>query len=169
MISKIMEEALNEQLNRELFSSYLYLSMATYFDANSFVGMAQWMKLQSEEEHIHSMKFFDFLQKIGGRVVLEQIDKPQLDWKSPQQAFEEALKHEEFITKNINDLTDLAIAERDHSTKTFLQWYVDEQVEEEATANEIVEKFKLIGDSRSGLYMLDQELGKRVLTPPTAE
>lgn len=169
MISKTMEDALNAQLNRELFSSYLYLSMATYFDTNSFIGMAQWMKLQSEEEHIHSMKFFDFIQKIGGRVVLEQIDKPQLDWESPQQAFVEALKHEEFITKNINELTDLAIAERDHSTKTFLQWYVDEQVEEEATANEIVEKFNLIGDSRSGLYMLDQELGKRVLTPPTAE
>ncbi|MDA3860627.1 MAG: ferritin [Melioribacteraceae bacterium] len=168
MISKVMEEALNKQLNRELFSSYLYLSMATFFDSNSFVGMAQWMKLQAEEEHIHSMKFFDFIQKIGGRVILEQIDKPQLDWDSAQQAFEDALAHEEYITKHINELTDLAIAERDHSTKTFLQWYVDEQVEEEATANEIVQKFKLIGDSKSGLYMLDRELGARILTPDTA-
>ncbi len=167
MISKKMEEALNKQLNRELFSSYLYLSMATYFENNSFVGMAQWMKLQAEEEHIHSMKFFDFIQKIGGRVILEQVDKPQSEWDSAQKAFEDALGHEEYITKNINELTDLAIAERDHSTKTFLQWYIDEQVEEEATANEIVQKFKLIGESKSGLYMLDRELGARILSPVT--
>ncbi len=167
MISKKMEAALNKQLNRELFSSYLYLSMATYFENNNFVGMAQWMKLQAEEEHIHSMKFFDFIQKVGGRVILEQIDKPQSEWDSAQNAFEDALGHEEFITKNINELTDLAIAERDHSTKTFLQWYIDEQVEEEATANEIVQKFKLIGESKSGIYMLDRELGTRVITPET--
>ena len=113
------------------------------------------------------MKFFDFIQKIGGRVILEQIDKPQSEWESPQKAFEEALAHEEYITKHINELTDLAIAERDHSTKTFLQWYVDEQVEEEAVANDIVQKFNLIGDSKSGLYMLDRELGARTTTPET--
>ena len=170
MISKKMEEALNQQLNRELFSSYLYLSMATYLETNNYVGMAQWMRLQAEEEHEHSMKFFTFIQKIGGRVILGQIDKPQSDWASPQKAFEDALAHEEFITNHINELTDLAISERDHSTKTFLQWYVDEQVEEEAAANEIVQKFNLIGESKSGLYMLDRELGTRILTPdPTAE
>jgi ferritin len=113
------------------------------------------------------MKLLDFIQKIGGRVVLEQIDKPQNEWESPKKVFEETLTHEEFITKNINELTDLAIEERDHSTRTFLQWYVDEQVEEEAVANEIVQKFNLIEDSKSGLYMLDQELGKRVITPAT--
>ena len=170
MISKKMEKALNSQLNRELFSSYLYLSMATYLETNNYVGMAQWMRLQAEEEHEHSMKFFNFIQKIGGRVILEQIDKPQSDWDSAQNAFEDALAHEEFITKNINELTDLAISERDHSTKTFLQWYVDEQVEEEAAANEIVQKFTLIGESKSGLYMLDTELGTRTSSPePTAE
>ncbi len=170
MISKKMEEALNSQLNKELFSSYLYLSMATYLETNNYVGMAQWMRLQAEEEHEHSMKFFTFIQKIGGRVILEQIDKPQSDWDSAQKAFEDALAHEEFITKHINELTDLAISERDHSTKTFLQWYVDEQVEEEAAANEIVQKFNLIGESKSGLYMLDTELGTRTSTPdPTAE
>lgn len=170
MLSTKMEEALNKQLNRELFSSYLYLSMATYFESNNFVGMAHWMKLQAEEEHVHSMKFFDFIQKIGGRVILEQIDKPQCEWDSAKKAFEDALSHEEYITRNINELTDLAIAERDHSTKTFLQWYIDEQVEEEANANEIVQKFNLIGDSKSGLYMLDRELGVRVLAPDvTAE
>ena len=170
MISKKMEKALNSQLNKELFSSYLYLSMATYLETNNYVGMAQWMRLQAEEEHEHSMKFFNFIQKIGGRVILEQIDKPQSDWDSAQKAFEDALAHEEFITKNINELTDLAISERDHSTKTFLQWYVDEQVEEEAAANEIVQKFNLIGESKSGLYMLDTELGTRTSTPDlTAE
>jgi len=119
MISKKMEQALNEQLNRELFSSYLYLSMATYFENSNYVGMAQWMRLQAEEEHAHSMKFFTFIQKIGGRVILEQIDKPQSEWNTPKKAFEDALEHEEYITKNINELTDLAIDERDHSTKTF--------------------------------------------------
>ncbi|MCF6268345.1 MAG: ferritin [Melioribacteraceae bacterium] len=167
MISKKMEEALNNQLNRELFSSYLYLSMATYFENNNYVGMSKWMRLQADEEHAHSMKFFVFIQKIGGRVILEQIDKPQSEWDTPKKAFEDALAHEEYITKNINELTDLAIEERDHSTKTFLQWYIDEQVEEEATVNEIVQKFNLIGDSKSGLYMLDTELGTRILTPDT--
>lgn len=167
MISKKMEQALNEQLNRELFSSYLYLSMATYFENSNYVGMAQWMRLQAEEEHAHSMKFFTFIQKIGGRVILEQIDKPQSEWNTPKKAFEDALEHEEYITKNINELTDLAIDERDHSTKTFLQWYIDEQVEEEANVNEIVQKFNLIGESKSGLYMLDRELGARILAPDT--
>jgi len=170
MISKNMEKALNSQLNRELFSSYLYLQMAAYLETNNYVGMAQWMRLQANEEHEHSMKFFTFIQKIGGKVILGQIDKPQSEWDSAQTAFEDALAHEEFITKHINELTDLAISERDHSTKTFLQWYVDEQVEEEAAANEIVQKFNLIGESKSGLYMLDRELGTRILTPdPTAE
>jgi len=169
MISSKMEEALNKQLNRELFSSYLYLSMATYFETLSLTGMANWMKLQAEEEHEHSMKFFDFIQKIGGRVILEQVDKPQNEWESPQKAFEDALAHEQFITEHINKLTDLAISERDHSTKTFLQWYVDEQVEEEAIANDIVQKFKMISDSKSGLYMLDRELGTRTASPSTNE
>lgn len=168
MISDKMLLALNQQLNRELFSSYLYLSMATYFESKSLTGMANWMKLQAEEEHAHSMKFFDFIQKIGGRVILEQIDKPQSEWDSPKKAFEEALAHEEYITKNINELTDLAISERDHSTKTFLQWYVDEQVEEEAIANDIVQKFNLIEGSKSGLYMLDRELGARTAAPAEA-
>ncbi|PIQ08074.1 MAG: ferritin [Ignavibacteriales bacterium CG18_big_fil_WC_8_21_14_2_50_31_20] len=167
MISKKMEQALNQQLNRELFSSYLYLSMATYFESKNLIGMSKWMRLQAEEEHIHSMKLLDFIQKIGGRVILEQIDKPQIDWDSPLKVFQETLEHEEFITKHINELTDLAIEERDHSTRTFLQWYVDEQVEEEAVANEIVQKFNLIGDSKSGLYMLDQELGARIPSPNT--
>ena len=158
MISKKMEEALNKQLNRELFSSYLYLSMATYFESLTLVGMANWMKLQAEEEHIHSMKFFDFIQKIGGRVILEQVDKPDSEWDSPQKAFEDALAHEAYITRNINELTDLAIEERDHSTRTFLQWYVDEQVEEEAGARDVLDKLTLAGNSQGGLFHFDKEM-----------
>jgi len=113
------------------------------------------------------MKFYDFIIKISGRVILEQIDKPKSEWDSPQDAFKEALEHEQFITKSINELTDLAIEEKDHSTNTFLHWFIDEQVEEEANASDIVQKFNLIDNSKSGLYMLDRELGRRTNTPTT--
>jgi ferritin len=161
MISEKMNDALNLQLNKELFSSYLYLSMASYFDSLNLTGMKHWMTLQAEEEYEHSMKFLDFIQKTGGRVVLDKIEKPQTEWESPKKAFEDAYAHEQFITKSINELTDLAIEERDHSTRTFLQWFIDEQVEEEANANDIVQRFNLVGESKSGLYMLDRELGGR--------
>ena len=167
MLSKKIEAALNDQLNKELFSSYLYLSMAAYFEDLNLTGMANWMRLQADEEHEHSMKFYDFIIKISGRVVLEQIDKPKSEWDSPQDAFKEALEHEQFITKSINELTDLAIEEKDHSTNTFLHWFIDEQVEEEANAGDIVQKFNLIDNSKSGLYMLDRELGQRTNAPPT--
>ena len=167
MLSEKIETALNDQLNKELFSSYLYLSMAAYFEDLNLTGMANWMRLQADEEHEHSMKFYDFIIKISGRVVLEQIDKPKSEWDSPQDAFKEALEHEQFITKSINELTDLAIEEKDHSTNTFLHWFIDEQVEEEANASDIVQKFNLIDNSKSGLYMLDRELGQRTNAPPT--
>jgi len=167
MLSKKIEAALNDQLNKELFSSYLYLSMAAYFEDLNLTGMANWMRLQADEEHEHSMKFYDFIIKISGRVILEQIDKPKSEWDSPQDAFKEALEHEQFITKSINELTDLAIEEKDHSTNTFLHWFIDEQVEEEANASDIVQKFNLIDNSKSGLYMLDRELGRRTNTPTT--
>jgi len=169
MLSKKMEAALNEQLNKELFSSYLYLSMAAYFEDLNLTGMANWMRLQADEEHLHSLKFYDFIIKISGRVILEKIEKPKSDWDSPKAAFEDALAHEQFITKRINELTDLAIEEKDHSTNTFLHWFVDEQVEEEANASDVVQKFNLIEDSKSGLYMLDRELGQRTLTGPTEQ
>lgn len=167
MLSKKMEEALNGQLNKELYSSYLYLSMAAYFEDLNLTGMSQWMKLQADEEHVHSLKFYDFILKISGRVILGQIDKPQSTWDGPKEAFADALAHEQFITKSINELTDLAIEEKDHSTNTFLHWFIDEQVEEEANASDIVQKFDLIADSKSGLYMLDRELGQRTNAPVT--
>ena len=167
MLSKKIEAALNAQLNKELFSSYLYLSMAAYFEDLNLSGMANWMRLQADEEHVHSLKFYDFIIKISGRVTLEKIDKPKASWESPKAAFEEALEHEKFITKSINELTNLAIEEKDHSTNTFLHSFIDEQVEEEAAADNIVKKFNLIEDSKSGLYMLDRELGQRTNTPVT--
>lgn len=166
MISDKMNVALNEQLNAELFSSYLYLSMSAYFDDINLKGMAAWMKMQSTEEYEHAMKFFDFIIRVGKRVSLKQIDNPKESWDSPQAAFEAALEHEKSITKKISDLTDLAISEKDHASNTFLHWFVDEQVEEESTVDDIVENFKLIGESKGGLFMLDKELGKRTTQQP---
>ncbi|MEE9430393.1 MAG: ferritin [Melioribacteraceae bacterium] len=164
MISKKMQDALTEQLNKEMFSSYLYLSMAAYFERNNLAGMSSWMRLQSVEEHEHAMKFYDFIIKVGGHVKLKAIAEPQSDWKSAQIVFEDALAHEQYITKNINELTDLAIGLGDHATKTFLHWFVDEQVEEEDTVHQIVDSFKLIGDSKSALFLFDRELGARAQT-----
>lgn len=163
MISDKMKIALNEQLNAELYSSYLYLSMSAFFDDINLKGMAAWMKLQSTEEYAHAMKFFDFIIRVGERVNLKQIDNPKAIWDSPQAAFEAAHEHEKYISKRINELTDLAISEKDHATNTFLHFFVDEQVEEESTVADIVENFKLIGDSKGGLFMLDKELGKRTV------
>lgn len=161
MISNKMEKALNEQLNAELFSSYLYLSMAAHFESNNWRGFAHWMKKQSEEEYGHAMKFFGYINEVGKKVTLDKIEKPKLEWNSPLEAFEEALKHEEYITKRINDLVNLAVEEKDHATNNFLQWFVKEQVEEVSSVQKIVETIKLIGDHTGSLFMLDHELGKR--------
>jgi len=169
MISEKMQDALNEQLNKEMFSSYLYLSMAAYFERNNMAGMSGWMRLQSVEEHEHAMKFYDFIIKIGGSVKLKSIGEPQFDWDSAQVVFEDALGHEQYITKSINELTDLAISLGDHATKTFLHWFVDEQVEEEDTVQQIVDSFKLIGESKSALFLFDRELGSRAQTGEAAE
>ena len=161
MASQKILDALNQQLNKEMFSSYLYLSMAAYFDTKNLAGMSAWMKLQSEEEYEHAMKFYDFILRIGGEVKLTTIDSPQTDWESPLKIFEDSLAHEKFISKSIHEIMDLAIEEGDHPTKSFLQWFVDEQVEEEDSVQQIVENFRLIGESKGGLFMLDRELGSR--------
>ena len=162
MVSPKMQDALNEQINKEMFSAYLYLSMSAYFDSKNLAGMSQWMKMQSEEENLHAMKFYDFLLRIGGKVKLAAIDAPQIEWESAQKVFEDSLEHERFISKSIHTLMDLAIEEKDHPTKSFLQWFVDEQVEEEDNVQQIVENFNLLGDSKGGLFMLDRELGARI-------
>ena len=161
MASQKILDALNQQLNKEMFSSYLYLSMAAYFDSKNLSGMSSWMRFQSEEEYEHAMKFYDFILRIGGEVKLTSINSPQTDWKSPLKIFEDSLAHEKFISKSIHEIMDLAIDEGDHPTKSFLQWFVDEQVEEEDSVQQIVENFRLIGDSKGGLFMLDRELGSR--------
>jgi ferritin len=164
MLSKKMEKALNDQVNAELFSAYLYCSMAAYFEAINLRGCAQWMRVQTQEEMGHAAKFFDFIIERGSRVVLQALDKPQTQWKSPSAAFEAALKHEQYITGRINNLVNLAIQEKDHATNSFLKWFVDEQVEEEASVTEIVEKLKMVKNAPGGMFMIDRELGQRKST-----
>lgn len=160
-LSKRLEKALNEQIVRELESAYIYLSMCAYFEAQNLRGMAHWMRLQAQEELRHAMKIFDFVNDRGGRVELGPIAKPPTDFKSPLDAFQKALAHEQKITQCINDLYDLADDEDDYSTEVMLQWFIDEQVEEEKSASEIVEQLKLVGDNGAGLLVLDQRLGQR--------
>ena len=163
-----LEKALNDQLNAEFYSAYLYLSMAAYFRSINLSGFANWMEVQYQEEVVHAMKFYDYINERGGRVTLKAIDGPPSDWDSPLAAFEGAYAHEQKVTGMINDLVDLAREEHDHATEIFLQWFVSEQVEEEDSANEVVQKIKLMGDARGGLFMLDRELGQRTFTPPAA-
>lgn len=161
MLKPKMEAALNAQINEEFFSSFLYLSMSSYFESISLSGMAHWMKLQSQEEHMHAMKLYTYCIQKGGRVILEPIGKPANEWKSPLAVYEETLKHERHITQCIDSLVDLAITERDHATNGFLQWFVTEQVEEEANVTKIIDELKLVGDNKTILFMIDRELGQR--------
>jgi ferritin len=161
MLSKRLEKALNDQIVRELESAYVYLSMCAYFEAQNLRGMAHWMRLQAQEELKHAMKIFDFVNDRGGRVELGSIAKPPIDFKSPLDAFQKALAHEQKITQCINDLYDLADDEDDYPTEVMLQWFIEEQVEEEKSASEVVEQLKLVGESGAGLMILDQKLGQR--------
>ncbi len=165
MIDKEIEEAINRQINEEMYSSYLYLSMSAYFESLGLKGFANWMYVQYQEEKDHAMKFYRYLIERGGRVKLYAIKEPPHEWNSPLHAFEETLKHERHITKCINDLVDLAEKKKDRATFNLLQWYVDEQVEEEANDEEIIQMLKMIGDHGHGLLMLDRELAKRTYTP----
>jgi ferritin len=165
MLSKKIETALNKQMNLEMYSSYLYLSMAAYFDGINLEGFAHWMKLQAQEELMHSIKIFDHILERDSTVKLEAIKAPAAIWKTPVAACQAVLKHEQFNTKQINTLMDLAYSEKDHASKTFLQWFIDEQVEEEATASTLVERLKMVKDSGGGLFMLDRQLAVRTLGP----
>jgi ferritin len=167
MLKKKLEKALNDQLNAEFYSAYLYLSMSAYFQSINLGGFASWMRVQAQEELTHAMKFHDFIGNRGGRIVLKEVASPPSDWKSPLAAFESAYKHEQKVTGLINSLVDLATTEKDHATTIFLQWFVTEQVEEEDSANGVVQKIRLTGDAPGGLFMLDRELAQRTFTPPT--
>lgn len=161
MLSEKMQAALNAQINAELYSSYLYLSMAAYFEAQNLLGFANWMHKQSGEETIHGMKFYHYVHSRRGRVLLSQLDGPKTEWKAPLAVFEDSLKHEQKVTGLINKLMDLAIAESDHATISFLKWFVDEQVEEEANVDTVIQDLKRIGEAPEGLFMLDRELAGR--------
>jgi len=161
MLSKKMEAALNEQLNAELYSSYLYLSMSAYLESINMAGMANWMRIQAEEEKMHGMKFFDFIVSREGRVKLTAIAAPETEWASPLAAFQATYAHEQKVTGLINDLVKLAQEEADTASDIFLQWFVTEQIEEEKNADTIVQKLAMIKDAPQGLLMLDKELGAR--------
>ncbi len=164
MLNETVETALNEQLNAEMYSAYLYLSMSAYFQSESLGGFANWMRVQAREELAHAMKFYDFINERGGRVTLKPIEAPPTSWDSVLVAFEAVYGHEQKVTGLINRLVDLSMEERDHATHIFLQWFVSEQVEEEESAYDVVRKIKLMGDESGGLFMLDRELGQRTVT-----
>jgi len=161
MISDKMQKELNDQINAEIFSSYLYLSMAAYCESEDWHGFAAWMRIQSGEEYGHAMKIFKYVIEVEGKVSLEAIEKPKSVWESPKQAFEEAHKHELYITDRIHKLVTLAIQEKDYATNLFLNYFVNEQVEEVSTVSQIVHKFNLVGDNKTSIFLLDRELGVR--------
>ncbi|MFC1655418.1 ferritin [Patescibacteria group bacterium] len=167
MMNEKVQKAINDQINAEIYSAYLYLSMAAYFDSISMEGFSNWMKIQAQEEMTHAMKFYDFVFERGGKVTMQAIKQPETEFKSPLEVFEKTLEHEKHVTSLINNLYELAVVEKDYPLESFLKWFIDEQVEEESTAASTVDKIKLAGDKGPGVYMLDKELGARVFTPPT--
>ncbi len=169
MLNKKVEKAINDQLNAELHSAYIYYSMSAYFEDKSLKGFGSWMRVQAQEELFHVAKFYQYIIDRGGRVLLQSIDAVETDWESPIAVFENAYRHECYISDRINKLVALAREENDTPTENFLQWFVEEQVEEEATADEKVQELKLIGGEGHGLFMIDREAGQRVFTPPASE
>lgn len=161
MLNSKIQDAFNQQINAEFFSAYLYLSMSAWLESQGLKGLAHWMRMQAQEENLHMTKFIDFVHDCGGRVLLTAVDGPQTEWNSPLDVFEHVCQHERQVTGLINNLVDRALSEKDHAANNFLQWFVTEQVEEEATAGEIRDKLKLAGDNGAVLYMIDQELGQR--------
>lgn len=166
MLSAKLQKELNKQMNSEFFAEYEYLSMAAYFHATNLDGIANYFHVQAQEEHFHAMKIFHFMLDKGGKVELQQIAKPDVTFKSPLSVFETALGHEQKVTKSINELMDVAIKENDHAVNSFLKWYVDEQVEEESSANKALGKMQIVGGKGEGLLFLDQEFGQRTFTAP---
>ena len=161
MLSEKLKKALNEQINKEFYSSYLYLSMASHFDANALPGFASWMKMQAREEWEHGMKFYEYLYEAGSEVQLEAIAKPPVKFGTPKQIFEETYKHEQGVTASINALFELAKAEKDPKTEEMLHWFINEQVEEEKNDRDILDMLDKVGDSHFGLLQLDQQVMAR--------
>ena len=168
MITKRMQDALNEQIKNEMYSSYLYLAMAAWFNDKNLNGFSHWMRMQAKEEDLHAMKFYDYVLDQGARVDLRAIDGPPMEFASVAGVFEKTLEHEHKVTSMIHNLVSIAREEKDVATEIFLQWFVTEQVEEESTADEILQQIKLVKESGSGLLMIDRQLATRVFTPPPA-
>jgi len=166
-INKKVEDAINKQVNAEVYSAYLYLGMQARCTEMNLKGMANWLYVQAQEEMTHAMKFYKFVLERGGHPVLPAIEGVRTDWKTPVEMFQAAYEHEQKVSALINGIMDIALAERDHATASMLNWFVDEQVEEEANSSEIAEKLKLIGESKEGLFMLDKELSTRVFVDST--
>ena len=169
MLAEKMEKAFNDQVNAELYSSYLYLSMVAYFQNKNLPGFAAWMKAQAQEELFHAMKLYGYIMERGGQVMLAPIAGPPTEWESPLAVMEATLEHEQKVTGLINALVNLAMEEKDHASTIFLQWFVSEQVEEEDNVNDVLNKLKLMGGSGGGLFMLDRDLGQRIFTPPQTD
>ena len=166
MISEKMQQAFCDQINKELFSEYLYLSMKAYCLDKNLLGFANWFDVQVQEEHAHAMGMYDYVIERGGKVTLEAIEKPENNWQNPLELFKAVLTHEEFVTSRINALMDVAEEERDRAALIFLNWYLKEQVEEEANVGGVLAQLEMIGDDKSGLFALDKELGARTFVAP---
>jgi ferritin len=167
MLSKKMEEAINEQINREIYSAYLYMAMSADSTFKGLKGFANWFMVQYHEEMLHAMKFYEYVLRQGGQIRLNVISKPPETFTSAMDMFQQTLKHEQFITQCINDLSNLAVSEKDHASQVFFQWYVAEQVEEEENDNDVIAQLKLIGNDTAGLFMLDKDMAARMLTVPS--
>jgi ferritin len=161
MLSKRLQDAINEQIRNELYSGYLYLAMSAYFEASNLPGFARWMRLQAAEEQEHALKFFDYVHDRGSRVTLKAMDQPPMDWDSPLAVFEDTLQHERKVTGLINKLYELALEGNDYPAQAMLQWFIEEQVEEEKNAEQIVATLKMVGEKGQALVMMDRALGQR--------
>ena len=160
-ISKTMQDAINAQINAEMYSAYLYLSMSAHFEDEGFPGFANWTRMQYEEEMVHAMKLFDFVNERGGRVVLQAIEQPPVEFGAPAEIFEEILAHEQKVTSLINGLYDVALSEKDYAAQVMLHWFIEEQVEEEDSVSTMIDQFELAGDNKQALWHLDQAAGNR--------
>ncbi len=169
MLTKKMESALNTQINEEFWAAYLYLSMSAYFTAEGLPGFANWMHVQAKEEVTHAMKIYNYVLERDGKVTLEPIKAVATSWDSPVAVFEASLGHEQKVTAMINKLVEVATEEKDHATKSMLQWFINEQVEEEANAKGIIDSLKLVGDNGYGLYSIDKDLASRTFVDETKE
>jgi ferritin len=169
MIKEKIQIAINEQINKEFFSAYLYLSMSAYCESINLPGFANWFRVQYQEENTHALKLYNYLMERGAKVELKAIDKPKTEWSSPLEVFKDTLEHEKYVTNLINNLYEISLCEKDFATSSFLQWFINEQVEEEATASLILEQVKRVENSNDGLFILDKELATRTFVDSTTK